>query len=442
MVPSLAPRGHVLGDGPSQGREMAIHIGCSMDGEAYLPFKLDEGNRFLFAGATGAGKTSAVLGVTRAVVQNEQTDPSLIFMDPKGDIAVLKTLEALSAQTGKKLIIWTPNGLRVFNPFGAGTATEIVDKLLCGEDFKEPHYYKQAKWFLDLQIRIMMACGEGLSLRSIAFNMHPKKVKAMLAKIEPTAETKEYWGEIKDELESLTPDEEKGLMGTRRRLAGLARGDLGPWLDPRTPGAEPFDLLSAVREKSIVYFRLDSDNRPLESAALGGAIVHDINTTMAHLEEGVRKGAQSTPALVVLDEFVALAADVTRVFARGRSANMSVILATQTYHADLEGLDGRRERLENNLDGLIAMRQLSLRSAEDVVELVGKEEYTRQTRNDKGGVTEVEDERLRIAADQVQKLGRGEAVRALFGRTDQERETMVRLNPPEQMKAVNVPQGA
>lgn len=407
--------------------------GLSGEREVRIPYTPLEGSRYLCAGATGAGKTLTILNPVEAVVRRGS---SLIFVDPKGDDTALERLEALAQITGKRLFIWTPYGPSVFNPFGHGTPTEIVDKLLCGETFTEPHYFKQAKWFLDLQIRAMQACGKELSLRSIAFSLDPDKVKEMISKVSRTRENREYWDEVTEEMKSLTEAEEKSLMGTRRRLAGLARGDFGPWIDPRTTGGESFDLLSAARSGDIVYFRLDSDNRPLESAALGGAIVNDINTTLGHLQEDCRNGAVPNPVMVVVDEFGAAATDATRLFVRGRSANVSVLLATQTYHADLEQFEGMRERLEDNLSATIVLRQLSEKSAFEVAALAGKEEYKRETHNDKGGVTEVLDERLRVAVDQIQGLERGAALVSVFGRSTEERAMVTRLYPPGRIQAM------
>ena len=58
------------------------------------------------------------------------------------------------------------------------------------------------------------------------------------------------------------------------------------WIRRRRAPSD-FDLLSAVSERAVVYFSLESDSRPLLSEMLGAAIVQDLQTTMACLQAGL-----------------------------------------------------------------------------------------------------------------------------------------------------------
>jgi TraM recognition site of TraD and TraG len=415
--------------------DSGLLIGVATGGEVRVPYSLSEGSRYVVVGAAGFGKTVTLTGLFRAPVMG---GAGLIFVDPKGDPAVLVALERLAERTKKKLIIWTPEGLWIYNPYGSGTPTEIADKLLCGEVVgTHPYFLKIARWYLAHVIRVMQACEIELNLRSIVRYMEPSRLRATLDGHERPKDgeySKEYWDEVKNELKSISREEEKDFNGTRRRLAGLAKGDFGRWLDPRETGGESFDLLNAARAGHIVYFRLDSDNRALESMTLGGAIVQDINTVVGHFQGEVREGKTPRPLMIAIDEFGAVDADVSRVFERARSANVSIVIATQTFHTDMNKYEGQRARLTNNRSALIALAQPDPESALDVAEVGGKEEYWRETHHDGGSVTKTLDEKFRVTPDEIEGLERGQAMVSITGRSAQERALMVRLNSPRQIE--------
>ena len=58
----------------------------------------------------------------------------------------------------------------------------------------------------------------------------------------------------------------------------------GAWLDPATPGAVAFDLLSAMRRRAVVYFALEADSWPLLARMLAAAIVGDLRGAMSALQ--------------------------------------------------------------------------------------------------------------------------------------------------------------
>jgi hypothetical protein len=345
----------------------------------------------------------------------------------------------------KRLIVWTPYGPSAYNPYCKGTPTEISDKLLCGEPPRtHPYYLDLARWYLPHVIRVMQACGIEITLRSIVRYMEPSKLRGTLEKYERPEDSEysaEYWKEVKNELKSMSPKEEADLGSTRKRLARLAQGDFGRWLDTRETDGESFDLLSAARAGHIVYIRLDSDNRPLESATLGGAIVHDVNAMAGHLQKEVREGKSPRPVMIAIDEFGALDADVSRVFERARSANVSIVIATQTFHTDMDKYEGQRGRLTNNMSALIALAQPDPESALDVAEVGGKEEFFRESHTDHG-VTKTLDERFRVTPDEIQSLTRGQAMVSIPGRSTRERAMMVRLLSPQQIASLHYAQAA
>jgi conjugal transfer pilus assembly protein TraD len=158
-----------------------------------------------------------------------------------------------------------------------------------------------------------------------------------------------------------------------------------------------------VQERAVVYFKLDSDSRPLLSQMLGAAIVQDLQTTVAVLQD------RPTPALVVIDEFSAVAAEqVVGLFGRARSAGFSLLLSTQEL-ADLRppGRERLLEQVMGNLSVLIAHRQVVPASVELIGSLAGTRGAWRVSRHSDGRVTRTRTRERVLGADAIAGLDRG-----------------------------------
>jgi hypothetical protein len=117
--------------------------------------------------------------------------------------------------------------------------------------------------------------------------------------------------------------------------------------------------LAAVHHRDVVVFRLVADRRPLLGGMLAVAIVEDLLTIVVELQ------AQPIPTLVLVDEFSAVAPQgVVRLFGRGRSAGLSLLLGTQEL-ADLRPPDNPSlaDQVLDNVTTLIAHRQVVPASA-------------------------------------------------------------------------------
>jgi type IV secretory pathway TraG/TraD family ATPase VirD4 len=222
-------------------------------------------------------------------------------------------------------------------------------------------------------------------------------------------------------LDSLTARQQRDLAGTRDRLAILAESDAGRWLDPATSAAVPFELLDAVRERAVVYFRLDADRRPLLGQMLGAAIVQDLLTTVSALQ------VEPIATIVVIDEFSAVAAEhVGRLFGRARSAGMSMVLGTQELSdLRLPGRAGLADQVLGNVGALIAHRQVVPDSAGLIADVAGSQGgwVTAQRPGGEGTRT-----RVRVPAvhpDQIKALPRGYAVVVVPGGSQPVRLTRV-----------------
>ena len=410
MLRSLARRvalrrSHARGEARwSRGERLLLghdHSGRTLS----IPFaSAGGGTHTLVVGATGSGKTVTQSWIAARAIEQGM---GAIVIDPKGDSAMRSEVRNAARAAGRPFIEWTPQGPWVYNPFGRGGDTEIADKALAGERFTEPHYLRQAQRYLGHLVRVLRRASLEVSLRTVVEHLDPAELERLTRGLpESRAQPTHAY------LDSLSTRQRGDLAGVRDRLAILAESDVGPWLDPQTPGVERFDLVDTVKHRAVVYFSLESDKRPLLSHMLGAAIVQDLQTTVAALQ------GRPIPTLVVVDEFSAVAAEqVTRLFARARSAGFSLLLSTQEL-SDLR-LPGRERMLEQilgNLTALVAHRQVVPESARLIASLAGTKGAWRTSRHSDGRTTRTRTREGVLDADAVMGLGTGWA--AVFALTD------------------------
>lgn len=243
------------------------------------------------------------------------------MIDPKGDPALRQALCNAAEQSGRPFIGWDPAGPWSYNAYAHGTSSEIADKALAAEHFTEPHYQRLAQRYLGHATRAIRQFGQTPSLALLVDVLSPHRLEQIGRQLDDETSI-----DLQRYLDSLTPEQMRGLAGTRDRLAILAESELGPWL---TGEGQQLDLLQAVRDGSVVYFSLEADRWPLLAEMLGAQIVQDLVTICAYQQRDPR------PTVVAIDEFSAIApSEVVRLFGRGRSAGLSVIAATQEL-ADL-----------------------------------------------------------------------------------------------------------
>ncbi len=333
------------------------------------------GRHTLVVGATGSGKTITQTWLAARAIERGM---GAIVVDPKGDGAMREELRAAAMAAGRQYVEWTPDGPSVYNPYARGGETEIADKALAGERFSEPHYQRQAQRYLGHAVRALRHDGSEVSLRSVVEHLDPDRLETLARRL-PESDavvTHAY-------LDSLTARQRSDLAGVRDRLAILTESDVGPWLDPQTPCAMRLDLLEAVRARTVVYFNLESDRRPLLTQILGAAIVQDLLTAAAALQ------GRPVPTLVVIDEFSAVAAEqVVRLFGRARSAGLNLLLGTQELSdLRLPGRHGMLEQVMGNLSVLIAHRQVVPGSADMITSVAGTRGSWRVARHSDGRTT-------------------------------------------------------
>jgi Type IV secretion-system coupling protein DNA-binding domain len=376
----------VLGGG-RHGRTVSIELGGARGG-----------THTLVVGATGSGKTVTQTWIATQAIAHGM---AAVIIDPKGDRALRDAVSRAARSVGQRFVEWTPGGPSVYNPCARGSATEIADRLLAAERYTEPHYLRQAQRYIGHAVRALQCSSSEVSLATLVQMLDTTQLEELGRGLLP-----EHAQVLQDYLDSLTPRQRNDLSGVRDRLAIVVESDVGYWLDPASSGgAERFDLLEALSERAVVYFGLRADSRPLLAQMLGAGIIGDLQSAISTLQ------ARPVPALVLVDEFSALAAEqVARLFGRARSAGISLLLGTQEL-TDLR-LAGREQLLEQvlgNLTSVISHRQVVPDSAELIARLAGTRGAWSTSWSSDGRGTRRRVREYLIAPDEVRCLHRGHA---------------------------------
>ncbi len=295
--------------------------------------------------------------------------PRRHVIDPKGDQLLRDEAESRPRPAGLRRM--DAGGPTRLQPLRAGAASEIADKALAGETFTEPHYQRLAQRYLGHAIRTMQAAEVPVTPVSLMEHLDPGRLDATARKL-PDSEAEGVQGY----LDGLADRQKRDLAGVRDRLSILAESETGPWLSPINGTA--LDL-AAVTSKAVVYFRLDADRRTLLSKMIAAAIISDLITMSAHLQQ------RPVPTVVLIDEFASIAAEHTgRLFGKARTAGISLILGTQEL-ADLHAAgEALHDQVLGNLEALIAHRQNIPASAELIADVAGTQEVWIPDRTDRG----------------------------------------------------------
>ena len=388
-----------------------LAIGSARSGPCYIPFGLDRGVHALIVGATGAGKT-----VTEAAMLNAYVGAAFgsIVIDPKPDASLRASAMAAARAAGVRFTEWSPAGPAVYNPLARGGPTEIADKALSAHQWSEPHYELRTRRLLGNVLTTLEAAGKWPpTLTTLVEHMDPERLDALATEV--GGETAER---VSAYVDGLGASAKADLGGGRDRLSVLCESELGRWLDPSLGAGEQIDLAECLRGGDVVYFNLEADRYPAAAKLLASALVIDIVGLAASLQ------GQCVGGFVLIDEFAALAAEhVSRLFARARSAGLSIALGTQSL-ADLRGArpedatDTLTEQVLSNVEVAVVHRIGDPDSAERFARMAGTEPSWSVTQRVSGpgamyGVgegTRTREREFLFVPDQFKRLRVGEAI--------------------------------
>jgi conjugal transfer pilus assembly protein TraD len=416
-VPALrALRARRSARGREQPAGRSVMLGVD---PARRPVTLSDGQlaaHTLIVGASGAGKSTTMLGMLGAEVRLGRP---VVAIDMKGSPAFAAELRRAAEAAGRGLRIWSPDGPSHWNPLAHGNATGLKDMLISTERFSEPHYQRAAERYVQTALQVLHAShpGRPAQLDEVVAVMEPRRLASMLRRVpSPLAHR------VQDYLAGLTPDQVSAARGMGTRLALLSESSAGPYLntDGVAPGAV-VDLRAGLEGGDVILFSLNSMVYGKLAAQLGALAIQDLVAASGHRLDpaGGAAGPTRVPATVGIDEFSALGADnVLALLARGREPGVRVVVATQEM-ADLERAGrGFRDQVLGIVGIKLIHRQDVPDSARMVAQMAGTEwvwDETRHVRSafaSRGGTraTRRQVERFLVHPNEITTLAPGQAV--------------------------------
>ena len=418
----------------------AVALGRDRRGQAVAVTDHDLSAHALILGASGSGKTTALLTILE---QQIQRGLPVVAIDMKGSPAFALRLAHIAAQAGRPFRLWTPEGPTPWNPLEHGNATELKDKLICTERFTEPHYQRAAERYLQTVFQALRHANpeRAPTLAEVVGVMDPRRLRVALRGL-----PKPFADRVQDYLTSLTPDQRSAIRGLQTRLAILTESEAGPYLEPAGRGvgqgiersSEKIDLAAALDGHEVVLFSLNSSRYGQSAAQLGTLAVQDLICAAGGRLEQLRSGRKLEQATIAIDEFSGIGgAHIVSLFARGREAGVSAIVATQEM-ADLDRAGrGVRDQILGNTAVKLILRQEVPESAELVAQIAGTEKVWEETRQIGGtifrgfpaGGTRREAEQFVIHPNDIKSLGTGDAV--LISKLRGARARTIRVTAPD-----------
>jgi TraM recognition site of TraD and TraG len=323
------------------------------------------GRHGLFVGASGSGKSNALLW---CVARHIEAGFGVVVVDLKGDQLLARRLEREANSWRRPFYRWTLDGGGRWNPLARGNRSELKDKLIGSEEFTERHYQAMYERYLVNLFRALEHRPEQRNLPTVIGLLDPAALAVELRELDDDQAAEE----IGAYLARLSPEQARDLRGLADRLALLVEGGHGDYLTPTDDAEREIDLLEAIGTGAVVLFSLNSSRYGETARLVGNMVLQDLKTVCGTIEDNP---GSDRPALVAVDEFAALDGDqIAGLFQRARSASISLVMATQEL-ADLRRVDdGFDEQIVGNVEWLLAGRQNNPGSAELVAGIAGTEE--------------------------------------------------------------------
>ncbi len=337
-------------------------------GEA-VPVVLTDGQanlHVLLLGATGSGKTNALLLVVGSAIARGHP---IVVLDGKGSPDLRRRVQSLAAAAGREYRTFTLRGPTHWDPCRHADPTHLRDLIASIFAWDQPYFAAVALRFLGLAAQGLAAAGERPTLRAVADLANPDLValRALLQRIGD----REAQARLAAPLARLDESTRSGIAGLGHRLGRLTETEVGSWLEPGPDARRDLDLLEAGGTPGgpVALLSLDSLAYRELAADVGALAMQELH----HVASVLMERGNARPVYVAIDEFSAFRAEqVLALLNRGREAGLRCVLATQDL-ADLERTGGRAavDQILANTATKLCLRLDLRESAERVAATLG-----------------------------------------------------------------------
>ncbi len=349
--------------------------------------RVSKSNQLCF-GVSGAGKTAYL---SRMVQDTLETDPQscIIVVDGKGSTekySIYDNLTKISAQFNKPLVLL--NGTTNDNLGGCiydfldgittpDSAKDMVMSLIVDPTVEQSsgseHYKVMTESYILAVIRFMMNHAIDVTLSNVLQLLYPNNLKSVIDSIENVdlSERDELLQRIDNTWNDVKSNVEKLRMFLDGQGNNIFVGD---------GTQERFNIRSAYKSGAIVLVLADEMSMPSLSQKLVNLVSMDIRSLVAGRLTGTID--LDKHCYCIYDEFtsyVSALPTVRSIYARCRSAEVSLTLATQSA-SDIIGLGaGWFDSIINTCDRFVVFRQNGQESPEACANLFGTELHVTTT---------------------------------------------------------------
>ena len=348
--------------------------------------RVSKSNQLCF-GVSGAGKTAYL---SRMIQDTLTTDPQafICIVDGKGSTeqySLYDNLMKLSNKYNRPLVLLngttnTALGGCVYDFLDeietADTAKDMVMSLIVDPTVEQSsgseHYKVMTESYILAVIRFMMNHAIDVTLSNVLQLLYPNNLKSVIDSIENVDLSER--DELLQRIENTWTDVKSNVEKLRMFLDGQGQqifvGN----------GQERFNVRSAYESGAIVLVLADEMSMPSLSQKLVNLVSMDIRSLVAGRLTGTIDF--DNHCYCIFDEFtsyVSALPTVRSIYARCRSAKVSLMLATQSA-SDIIGLGaGWFDSLVNTCDRFIVFRQNGQESPEACANLFGTELHVTTT---------------------------------------------------------------
>ena len=349
--------------------------------------RVSKSNQLCF-GVSGAGKTAYL---SRMIQDTLESDPQagIIVVDGKGSTeqySLYDNLIKLSANYNRQLILLngTTNaalGGCVYdfldNIETADTAKDMIMSLIIDPTVEQSagseHFKVMTEAYILSVIRFMLNHEIDVTLSNVLQLLYPDNLKAVIDRTDSMDITE------RDELLQRIEDNRHDVQSNIEKLRMFLDGQ-GLKIFVGNDGQERFNIRTAYQSGAIVLVLADEMSMPSLSQKLVNLVSMDIRSFVAGRLTGTID--MQKHCYCIYDEFTSYVSAlpiVRSIYARCRSAKVSLTLATQSA-SDIIGLgSGWFESMVNTCDRYIVFRQNGSESPEACANLFGTELHVTTT---------------------------------------------------------------
>lgn len=349
--------------------------------------RVSKSNQLCF-GVSGAGKTAYL---SRMIQDTLTTDPQafICIVDGKGSTekySLYDNLSILSAKYNRPLVLLngttnTALGGCVYDFLDeietADTAKDMIMSLVVDPTVEQSagseHYRVMTEAYVLAIIRFMLNHGIDVTLSNVLQLLYPDNLKSIIESIDKIDLSERE--ELLNRIENSWDDVKSNVEKLRMFLDGQGRQ-----IFVGNDTQERFNIRSAYENGAIVLVLSDEMSMPSLSQKLVNLVSMDVRSLVAGRLTGTVD--MDKHCYVIYDEFtsyVTALPTVRSIYARCRSAEVSLTLATQSA-SDIIGLgSGWFDSIINTCDRFIVFRQNGQESPEACANLFGTELHVTTT---------------------------------------------------------------